>query len=397
MQDKDIKSLLERYRNGRATESDMSFLETWYLYPDKESTVDNYSEEFLLRDVTTVWKNLNKDVASGKNSIRILQSKVFKYAAAVVFFLCFPLYFYQHKEIINEVSPKDHTPDLITLNYSPSQTGQGNANEIQLELAHGRIIDLNRGDTARIIAQLGEVTVINQNDEVRYIAANSISTKATAITYHRIKVPYGKRINVELLDGTRISLNSGTELRYPVNVAATDMDLYLKGEGFFDVAHVPGRRFNVHVDGYGRRKDYNVQVLGTQFNIRSFPEDGSSKTTLFEGAIQLTGLSTAPVQLKPLMEVEVEKHFSMQAADLESATAWRNGDFFFKNASLYEVCMELGRWYGVDFQYDKSLENIQFYFNVSRSQPLDHVLKMLAQHEHITIKKNKQIIKITHN
>lgn len=58
--------------------------------------------------------------------------------------------------------------------------------------------------------------------------------------------------------------------------------------------------------------------------------------------------------------------------------------------------MELGRWYGVDFQYDKSLENIQFYFNVSRSKPLEDVLKMLADNESIVITKRKSVIEITH-
>lgn len=330
-----------------------------------------------------------------ETAVRPLFLLILRYAAAVALLLSLPLYLYKQEQKL-PITRATVKQELVALSYTAGLTKDALASEqIQLELANGQILDLTAEDSTRIVTQDKLFTVVKEGDKIQYLASSGYENQMESIIYHRIKVPFGKRIRIQLSDGTQIELNSGSELKYPVGANQQQMDLYLKGEGYFDVAQVSKRLFNVHVDGYGKRKDYNVQVLGTQFNIKSFPEDNSSKTSLFSGSIQLTGLDKSSFQLQPMMELEVEKSYSVKAADIEAALAWRKGDFFFKNASLYEVCMELGRWYGVDFQYDKSLENMQFYFNVSRSKSLDHVLKMLAKHENIKISKNNQCIKIT--
>lgn len=276
-----------------------------------------------------VWQQivLSTSKSSTRSTVTRLVPQILKYVAAVALFLSLPLYLYKQQQSTKQHEVLDKQ-EIVELNYEKdTKVLPSTSTEIQLELASGKIIDLMSKDTARVVTNDGNVTVVKQGDKLQYIAATTVSKSDDVVVFHRVKVPFGKRLTVELVDGSQIELNSGSELKYPVRGNSNRMDLYLKGEGFFDVAHVPSRLFNVHVDGFGRRRDYNVQVLGTQFNIKSFPEDMSSKTTLFTGSIQLTGLGKNAVPLKPNMEVDVEKGYEIGSADLESAIAWRKGDF----------------------------------------------------------------------
>src|SRR5690606_5194857 len=118
------------------------------------------------------------------------------------------------------------------------------------------------------------IRISHSDNQITYSLKDSLAPIVPlSALYHTIKVPYGKRFSVKLIDGTLVSLNSGTELRYPMNRQEQQMDLYLTGEAYFDVAKSKNRKFNVHVQGDKNKKEHIIQVLGTQFNIKAFPKD----------------------------------------------------------------------------------------------------------------------------
>jgi len=304
-----------------------------------------------------------------------------KYAAAVLLFLMIPLYFFRDAlppaitelKLVREVNEvfKDKTPDATSEEF---------AEEIQLLLSQDRRVNLLGRDSAALANAEKSIHISRSNNQISYTLQDSTTQlmPGTAV-YHTIKVPYGKRFSVRLIDGTEVSLNSGTELRYPINNQQQDMDLYLTGEAYFDVAKSKNRKFNVHVLGNRFKKEHIVQVLGTQFNIRAFRNDKQSVTTLYEGSIQVSGLTAIPVRLEPSKQITVDQHYAISAADLQKSSAWRNNVFYFKNTPVDEACLELERWYGIKVTYNRSKENKKLLAQISRNKSLKEVLGMLAQ------------------
>src|SRR5690606_24289275 len=97
-----------------------------------------------------------------------------------------------------------------------------------------------------------------------------------------LKVPYGKRFNLILSDGTMVYLNSGTSIKYPVKFPNKgNRQVYLSGEAFFEVTENKEKPFIVATDD-----GMKVKVLGTSFNVKSYPEDGNIETTLIKGKVR---------------------------------------------------------------------------------------------------------------
>ena len=102
------------------------------------------------------------------------------------------------------------------------------------------------------------------------------------MVYNTLKIPYGKKFEVQLSDGTIVHLNAGTSLRYPVQfVKNQSRQVYLTGEAFFEVSKDKAHPFTVNT------QEVNVEVLGTKFNVNSYTEDVSTDVVLVEGKVSL--------------------------------------------------------------------------------------------------------------
>jgi transmembrane sensor len=95
-------------------------------------------------------------------------------------------------------------------------------------------------------------------------------------------VPPGSKSRLILPDGSKVWLNSGSVLTYPLRFNGTTRDVYLEGEGFFDVRKNPGKPFSV------KTTKVTVRVLGTAFNVKAYPDEGTTETTVERGLVQVT-------------------------------------------------------------------------------------------------------------
>ncbi|MFD2556756.1 FecR family protein [Sphingobacterium tabacisoli] len=385
-----IDVLIQRCLDRTATAEERKVLLRVLKYTDNAQIEGKIVAAFQQKQVklepgNTVWAAIEKQIAE-ETPIRPIRRynkglQFVKYAAAVLLFLTIPLYFFRDAlppavtelKLVREVSDifKDQTPRVASEEF---------AEEIQLILSQDRKVNLLDRDSAALTNAEEYIHISRSDNQISYTLQDSgTHLMSSAVVYHTIKVPYGKRFSVRLIDGTLVSLNSGTELRYPINTQQQDMDLYLTGEAYFDVAKSQNRKFNVHVDGDRFKKEHMVQVLGTQFNIRAFPHDRQSVTTLYEGAIQVSGLTALPIRLQPSKQITVDQHYAIAAADLEMNSAWLNNVFYFKNTALDEACQELERWYGIKVTYNRGKETKKILAQISRNKSLKDVLDMLAQ------------------
>jgi transmembrane sensor len=177
-----------------------------------------------------------------------------------------------------------------------------------------------------------------------------------------------------LPDGTKVWLNAESTLKFPSTFSHLNNDRTVEmiGEAYFEVTKDKAHPFIVKSNGQ------EVKVLGTHFNVKSYVQDGNIKTTLLEGAVQVSTKDQQQVVLKPGQQALVKgRKIDVQQADTELAVAWKNHKFMFEKESIRNVMAMVERWYDVDVVYQGELTEDLFGGSVSRSDDITVVLNTL--------------------
>jgi ferric-dicitrate binding protein FerR (iron transport regulator) len=189
-------------------------------------------------------------------------------------------------------------------------------------------------------------------------------------------VPLGSRSKVILADGTEVSLNSGSELKYSSGFSSSNRVVSLTGEGFFSVKSDPKHPFTV------KTSDFDIKVTGTKFNVCSYPDNKFSATTLAEGKIglQMNG-SSKILEVAPGEKFQIDREtqkFSFFDADVESEIAWKDGEFIFRKIPFPELVHRLERCYDVKLNCSGSeLQNYAFTGRFKNQETIWQVLDAL--------------------
>ncbi len=202
-----------------------------------------------------------------------------------------------------------------------------------------RSIPLRIAATFLLIAMsLAALMITTEENQEEALASNSAKVEVSTST--------GQIILKVLPDGTKVWLNAQSKLIYPETFGAT-REVRLQGEGFFDVADNKDRPFIVHAD------DIQIRVLGTAFNIKSYPGDPSIATTLVRGKVlieQNKNDRQTRIELEPNQQAVFShalKDISLHRVDANKYSSWTNGSLIFEDDRVYDVFKTLERWYGV--------------------------------------------------
>jgi len=210
--------------------------------------------------------------------------------------------------------------------------------------------------------------------KLEYKPLGSVLAGKGALVYNRIQVPYGGQYQLELPDGTKVWLNAGSSLRYPVSFTGHERKVELTGEGYFEVAKNKTMPFRVQTS------KQVVEVLGTHFNINAYNDDPSVKTTLLEGSVKVTQNTMGTFKMLKPGQQSVLKNNELQVkeADTEEAVAWKNGLFLFNDQSLDEIMHQVSRWYDLQIVFDDvSLKTQRFGGSISRFKNVSQLLQVL--------------------
>ena len=219
---------------------------------------------------------------------------------------------------------------------------------VTLEMASGLKYRL---DTLSSVVRNNRVNVaFDNNDGVLKIKEqDSLADGATKeIGYNTINVPYGGTYTVELCDGTKVYLNSGTTLEFPSRFDGKVRSVILKGEAYFDVARNVSKPFVVEVD------EMKVKVLGTSFNVKSYVDEPGVYTTLVEGSVAILRDGQPEKKIKPGEQAYYNKGvgtLSIAEVDVNEFTSWKDGLFYFKDIALEEILRIVSRWYDLEVFY----------------------------------------------
>lgn len=219
--------------------------------------------------------------------------------------------------------------------------------------------------------------------------------KKTEPIYYTSIAPKGSVSQMILPDNTMVYLNSGSEIKYSIEGVNKQREVFLKGEAWFQVEENKQKPFVVHTSFY------DVNVLGTEFNVKAYPEDDEITTTLEKGSIKITSTDNFKIQnnqvLKPGEQLVYNKQnnvIRLKEVNTKQFTAWKENKLIFINMSLKELIVLLERKYGVNIEVeDKSILNLH-YDGTLKNETILEVMKILQETlpVHFTIENQKIII-----
>jgi transmembrane sensor len=285
-------------------------------------------------------------------------------AAAIIAGLSIGGYFI----FFNENKPTSETATVLP---TESDVEAPKTSRATITLADGRTVAL---DSLNAIAQ-GNVQLKRTADGKLVYSGNTAAPASNTLSN-----PRGSQvIDITLADGSRVWLNAGSQITYPVAFTGNERKVAMKGEAYFEVAPLRLRS--------GQKKPFKVttggaevEVLGTHFNVNAYDDDKKAQVTLLEGSVKVKAENS--VILKPGEQAEIADAHSpltiQRSPDLEQVMAWKNGRFEFNETDIQTVMKQIERWYDVQVEFDGSFTQ---HFNgaIKRQENVSKVLKMLEK------------------
>lgn len=249
-------------------------------------------------------------------------------------------------------------------------------NKVQLVLSDTHHIEIAEDHSAISYSSTGEHVQIGKEH-----AISQKTSHQEQIVFNTLIVPFGKRSEIMLSDGSKVWLNSGSKLVFPAQFDAGKREVYLEGEAVFEVAHRQKQPFLV------KTGHQEIEVLGTVFNVSNYKDDHAIYTVLQSGSIQIrltdAGLfkSQKPIKIAPgTMAIfdRNEKAIKTEAVATEPYFSWRDGIFIFKNDALKSIMKKIARYYNVEVVInDKNLANETFSGYLDVKENIEHVMQTI--------------------
>jgi ferric-dicitrate binding protein FerR (iron transport regulator) len=221
----------------------------------------------------------------------------------------------------------------------------------------------------------GNTKVIHKDGQIVYDDENM---SKNALLYNAITTPKGRQYQLTLADGSKVWLNAASSIRYPTAFPGNERVVEITGEAYFEITPDRIKPFRVFVKGM------EVQVLGTHFNINSYDDEATIKTTLLEGSVKVK-MNNNTRLLLPGQQAQISSNAGdgdikvVKDIDLAVVMAWKNGYFSFDKTDLGAVMRQISRWYIVDIIYTGKIPDRKFGGEISRNNNLSEVLKILEE------------------
>lgn len=281
-------------------------------------------------------------------------------AASLFMVIGLAIYFYTR--------PSNDPLNSSSVNYA-TQVRPGTDKAV-LTIGNGSEISLSNARTGALLKENG--TTISKTGEGKLVYTG-VTGSGNSNTSNTITTPRGGKWQLRLPDGSMVWLNAASSLTYPVSFEGSkDRLVELKGEAYFEVARDKAHPFKV------KTARQEVEVLGTHFNVESYPEEILTKTTLLSGSVRVsTADKSALIRPGEQALLSAADKFSIINVDTESAVAWKNGEFSFIKEDLKSVMRKISRWYDVEIIYQGEHASKTFTGTVSRSENIDKALGLL--------------------
>ena len=368
--DENIIQLIQLYLTGDLSEEGKAKLEDWiHGDPSHERLFDEICEERNVARDLEVYERVNKDsawekvVSRGNIKRRHTPRRLGwnRWVAAVVL----PVMVVAAGYFIREVKR-----DTLRQGVEIACIEPGKSKAI-LRLGNNRVLEITKERETHVDVAEG---VAATNNSSGMIYPEQVATGKTE--YNVLEIPRGGEYTVTLSDGTVVHLNSGSELRYPVAFSAERREVFLSGEGYFEVVKDTVRPFFVNAD------KLKIRVYGTSFNVNTYDIE-KIQTVLVEGkiGIQTMNMNTEYTVKPGQLALYNQEKGTMEIlnVDVLPYVAWKDHEFMFDDESLEEIMNRLSLWYDVDvFFQAASLKQLHFTGHLGRYEDISHILDAIS-------------------
>jgi len=350
-----------KWLTGTITDEEAELYAIWY---NSNQDNDIYVEECLASDENNHEKKMLKNIlgainesSENKRNTNILLHNKWQVAASIFFILGIGIY------LIFTLSGKKADNETLFLSASDIMPAQKGA---VLTLDNGTKVILDSLSNGWSATQ-STATVTVKHGQLVYQVPQSAASKE--IVYNTISTPRGRQYNLALPDGTKVWLNAGSSLHYPVSFDDTLRVVELEGEGYFEVKHDAKHPFRIKAAGY------TIEDIGTSFDVNAYNDEPQMKTTLVEGSVKIGN-----IYLKPNQQAVISQSgISVKTIKSEDAIAWKNGYFSFTGADINEIMRQISRWYDVDVKFEGQPNMKLFEGEIGRSLTLKQLFDGLKR------------------
>lgn len=239
---------------------------------------------------------------------------------------------------------------------------------------------------ASIVICLGMVSYFSYNKGYNQINSQQIE----------MSNPFGMLSKITLPDGSKVVLNAGTTITYPSAFVTKKREVEIKGEAFFEVAHDALHPFIVKAD------QISIEVLGTQFNVKSYEEDDKIEVSLSEGKVKVQSEDKRNrIFLSPGEQAYYDKQshsLATRTVDISHYTSWRNGIYYFRALPLKEIAKQLERIFNVHICITSpNIENIILTGDFLRGENLEQILRIITADKRLKYRIEEYVIYIDEN
>ncbi len=360
----DIADCIVAFIKGIATPEQMVRLDVWLEESDEnrrllaslldESVYEQRREEWGQLELNESFENVRKE---RNRRVRLRNMRRIAVAASVLL-------------LVTVGGTWLGKGDRDTVGHFQTTTETGVRGRALLTLSTGERVVLSQQDT---LLQSEEISIrVNRAGEAVYETKDSVVPSST--TYNIMEVPQGAEFHLTLGDGTKVWLNSGTRLRYPVKFTGDVRFVELSGEAYFDVKRDEALPFVV------KTSRSEVMVLGTEFCVKDYVNQ-VNQTTLVSGSVSVKDFRGQSYVIVPGQQVCIDQD-SSRVLEVETLyfTSWKDGYFMFDQATLERIMDELARWYNFDYFFaNAEARNMMLTARIKKYDNIDTVLDILSR------------------
>ena len=384
-----IENIIAKFLTNQASASELTELEIWVQDSNNKDLFNqyvkiNYVIEYNMMefDSRKIKSKLLEAFAREKKERKLkkLRKVIYYSAAAVVLGIVTTTYFYR-----TSLADKPMEVPAVVVN----KTIEAGTDKAVLTLEDGSVVTLEKDKIYQ------KENLVSNGKELVY---NNGNKSKSGLAYNYLTIPRGGQFQIKLSDGTKVWLNSETKLKFPVafvDGSLREVEL-IYGEAFFDVSpstEHKGAKFKV------LNKDQEVEVLGTEFNIKAYKDEDKIYTTLVEGKVTVSCFNSKKYMVPNQQTIINLKNgdITINPIDAYNEVLWTKGIFSFKSKTLKEIMNVMSRWYDVEVVFKNTeLEKVKFNGVLSKNDNIKEILTIIKKTNFINeyeIKDQKIIIK----
>ena len=261
----------------------------------------------------------------------------------------------------------------------------------QLIMADGRFLKLEQKENMKL--DLPGVKIVATEKKIVYRAIEEETSTPKVEEYNTLVVPRGGEYMLELSDGTKVWLNSDSELRFPVTFVGDRRSVEIEGEAYFDVAPDKEHPFIV------KTSHTSIRVTGTSFNVRAYADEDTESTTLISGTVRINS-GNEEFELVPNQHYTYNKNTGTNTVanvNTDLYTSWESGSFIFLNVPLENVMSYLSKWYGFQYSFeDEAAKQVRIGAYLNRYANMNPIIDMITELNLVNIKQREGILHISY-